>query len=342
VAPGFITHAAAIDNLLHNEGVQIVPSWVNLVLITLFAVAGSAAVALLPSAWLGALAIGAYGLVYWGISSMALARYHLWLPVIAPAAALLLSFALALLARFATTGRELRRTRNTLDRYISPALVNYVLDNLDNINLEGERRELTIFFSDIRNFTTLTEGSDPMQLINLLDEYLQAMTEVIFKYDGIVDKFIGDGILAYWGAFTPGKNHAHLAAQAALEMLERLEQLNAQWKPQGRPTLRIGIGINTGDVVFGNVGRGRKIEFTVIGDAVNLASRLEGVNKEFGTSVIISEFTLRHLGSTADVRSLGNVKVKGKTVETAIYELKGLNPSVTSAAPETEALAGRT
>src|SRR5206468_12047757 len=113
---------------------------------------------------------------------------------------------------------------------------------------------------------------------------------------GIVDKFIGDGILAYWGAFNPGKNHALLAAQASLEMMARIEELNVKWSKEGRNPIRIGIGLNTGNVIFGNVGRGRKMEFTVIGDAVNLASRLEGLNKEFGTSVIISEFTRQRLG----------------------------------------------
>ena len=340
VAPGFVTHAAAIDNLLHEDGVKVAPRWLNVLTICCFALVGFLAVISIASQWLAAIAAGAFGLLYWFAAMIGLARFHVWLPVVGPVAALLVSFSLASLVHFATTGRELRRTRGTLDRYVSPALVNYVLDNLDNINLNGERRELTIFFSDVRNFTTLTESSEPMQLINLLDEYLQAMTDVVFKYDGVVDKFIGDGILAYWGAFTPGKNHALLAAQAALEMLSRLEQLNAQWKTQGRPTLRIGIGINTGEVVFGNVGRGKKIEFTVIGDAVNLASRLEGVNKEFGTSIIISEFTLAHLDGLADVISLGRVKVKGKTVETAIYELKRIRQQAPAAPRESKALAG--
>ena len=151
------------------------------------------------------------------------------------------------------------------------------------------------------------------------------MTEIIFKYDGIVDKFIGDGILAYWGAFTPGKNHALLAAQASLEMLERLGELNRRWEAEGRRQIAIGVGLNTGEVIFGNVGSGKKIEFTVIGDPVNLASRLEGLNKEFKTSIIISEFTREQLGEAARVRPLGGVKVKGKTVETMVFELQGLD-----------------
>jgi adenylate cyclase len=221
----------------------------------------------------------------------------------------------------------LRRTRGTLDRYISPQLVDYVLEHLDSINLAGEKRELTIFFSDVRNFTTLTEKSDPAELIALLNEYLAAMTEIVFAHDGIVDKFIGDGILAYWGAFTPGKNHAELAARAALAMMARLEQLNVKWEAEGREQLAIGVGLNTGDVIFGNVGSGKKIEFTVIGDPVNLAARLESLNKEYKTSIIISEQTLARLDGIARVRPLGGVKVKGKTVETQIFELQGMQPT---------------
>ena len=151
------------------------------------------------------------------------------MPLVAPCLSLLLTYGTSTVVRYATTGRELRRTRGTLERYVSPQLVSYVMENLDSINLAGDKRELTILISDVRNFTTMTEKSDPVELIALLDEYLAAMTEIIFKYNGIVDKFIGDGILAYWGAFTPEHNHAEEASQAALEMIERLKQLNAQW-----------------------------------------------------------------------------------------------------------------
>jgi adenylate cyclase len=181
----------------------------------------------------------------------------------------------------------------------------------------------------VRNFTTMTEQSDPMDLIALLDEYFAAMTEIIFRHNGIVDKFIGDGILAYWGAFTPAVNHAAEAARAAVEMLERVAQLNRDWAAQDRQTIAIGVGVNTGPAIFGNIGRGKKIEFTVIGDAVNLAARLEGLNKEFHTSIIISEFTRQRIAGLAKTRPLGGYKVKGKTVETAVYELLSCDPAGT-------------
>lgn len=323
--PGFIAHATAIDNLLHGEAMRPAPRWFLPLAVFLMALAGAGILLRIHSTLGGAAALAAVLAGYAGGNYLAFARAHLWLPLVAPVGALALSYVSAAAIRYATTGRELRRTRGTLDRYVSPALVDYVLENLETVELGGQKKELTILFSDVRNFTTLTESADPTELIALLNEYLAAMTEIIFKYDGIVDKFIGDGILAYWGAFTPGKNHALLAAQASLEMLERLAALNRGWESEGRKTIAIGIGLNTGEVIFGNVGSGKKIEFTVIGDPVNLASRLEGLNKEFKTSIIISDFTREQLGDLARVRPLGGVKVKGKTVETTVFELQGLD-----------------
>ena len=331
-APGFIVHMNAVADLLRGEAVQVAPGWVTPLAIFFMAFAGSAVLLLASSvAASSAFAIAIAGAYSTGVYALFRGE-HLWFPIAAPVAAFATSFVATALVRYATTGRELRRTRGTLDRYISPQLVQYVLEHIDHINLAGEKRELTILFSDVRNFTTMTEGSDPMELIRTLNEYLAEMTDVIFKYDGITDKFIGDGILAYWGAFTPGKNHAELACRAALEMLERLRALNVRWRAEGRQELAIGIGINTGEVVFGNVGSGRKIEFTVIGDAVNLAARLESQTKDFGVKVMISEFTRSRLDGLAEVRSLGGVKVKGKTVETSIFELQSMPPSAPRAA----------
>jgi adenylate cyclase len=328
--PGFVAHLTAIDNLLHGQFIRPAPRLALPLAVVLMAAAGALVLVRFPAAGRGLLVAAALVALYTAGMFLAFSRAHLWLPLVAPVSAMVLSYVSVGALRYATVGRDLRRTRGTLDRYISPALVNYVLDHLDAVNLRGDKRELTILISDVRNFTTWTERSDPEQLIQLLNEYLTAMTEVIFKYDGIVDKFIGDGILAYWGAFTPGENHALLAAQAALEMLDRLKDLNQRWKARGNEPIAIGIGMNTGEVIFGNIGAGKKIEFTVIGDPVNLASRLEGVNKEFHTSIIISQATREKLGEVAQVRALGSVKVKGKTVETSIFELQGL----ASRAPE--------
>ncbi len=324
-APGVFDHAVAIDNLLHGDGVRVAPRWIDVALIGLLAFVGWFVLKQLSTGLKGTLTILVCLGLYIAMTTLVFRLEHLWLPMVAPLATGVLSYVAAGAVRYATTGRELRRTRDALDRYMSKQLVQFVLDRHDEIDFAGQRRELTIFFSDIRSFTTLTEGlrDRPEQLLSLLNEYLAAMTEIIFKYEGVVDKFIGDGILAHWGAFTEG-NHALLAAKASLEMLDRLQTLNDKWEGEGRQKIAIGIGLNSGEVTFGNVGAGKKIEFTIIGDPVNLAARLESLNKDHGTSIIISEYTAAHLEGLAAVKPLGSVKVKGKTIETQIFELQAL------------------
>jgi adenylate cyclase len=248
----------------------------------------------------------------------------IWLPMSAPMLAAAVSFTGNTAYRYLTVDRELSRTRGTLERYVSPQLVRYVMDNLDTFRIDGEKRKLTIFFSDVRGFTTLTEKSDPVVLLKQLNEYLEAMTDIVFRYDGIVDKFIGDGIMAHWGAFTPDRPNAMLAARASLDMMTKLHELNVGWAAAGLPELDIGIGLNTADVIFGNVGTGKKVDFTAIGDGVNLAARLEGANKEYHTHIIVSQATREELGEAAEVTPLGSITVKGKTVGVEIFELTGL------------------
>jgi adenylate cyclase len=335
-APGVVVHATAVDDLLNGVAIRITPFWLLAVLIVLMAAAGGAALYFLRHLTRSIVVVVAVEFVYAALCLIAYEDLHLALPVAAPGLALLISFGAATAARYVTTGRQLRQTRGMLDRYMSPQLVEYVMANIGDLRLSGDKRELTILVSDVRNFTTMTERSEPLELIALLDEYFAAMTEIIFRHNGIVDKFIGDGILAYWGAFTPQVNHAAEAAQAAVEMLDRVKELNKAWTAQGRQTIAIGVGVNTGTVIFGNIGKGKKIEFTVIGDAVNLAARLEGLNKEFGTSIIVSEFTQQRIAGLARTRPLGGYRVKGKTVETTVFALEGWG--ATDAAERTESV----
>ena len=319
--PGFFAHATLMDNLLNGVAMREAPVWVTCALILLMAALGSIVQWKQPSFRVGVFIFSGAMVLFIALNVGLFGMSHFVLPLIVPCITLAASYSGASTARYVTTGRELRQTRGVLERYVAPQLVKYVMANIERLN--GDKRELTILMSDVRNFTTMTEKSEPMELIALLDDYLAAMTEIIFKYNGIVDKFIGDGILAYWGAFTPDHNHAQEASQAALEMIEKVKELNTHWGTQGKGPIAIGIGVNTGCVIFGNIGRGKKIEFTVIGDPVNLAARLESLNKEFHTSIIVSEETRNRLGKEAQVRALGGVKVKGKTVETTVYELCG-------------------
>jgi adenylate cyclase len=325
-APGMFVLATAIDNLLHNHAVRRAPRWLSLGFLLLLAgVPGWAVVEYRSITAPLAVTLGV--LVIYGVACFVLYRQSYWLPMSAPMIAAALSFTGNTAYRYLTVDRELSRTRGTLERYVSPQLVSYVMDHLGEFNFKGEKKKLTVFFSDVRSFTTLTEKSDPVELLTQLNEYLEAMTDIIFKYDGIVDKFIGDGIMAHWGAFTPDRPNARLAAQASLDMMRRLAELNQHWVAVGRPPLDIGIGLNSDFVIFGNVGTGKKVDFTAIGDGVNLAARLESTNKEMKTHIIISDSTLRELrehDGQANVRPLGSIVVKGKTVGVEIFELLGL------------------
>ncbi len=322
-APGMFVLASAIDNMLHNDAVSRTPTWLTWVMVVALAALPAWPVAVSRSLAIP-LAVAVGVLALYGIACFLFYASSIWLPMSAPMLAAAFSFTGNTAYRYLTVDRELSRTRRTLETYVSPQLVRFVMDNLDSIRFDGQKRKLTILFSDIRSFTTLTEKSDPVRLLKQLNEYLEAMTDIIFRYDGIVDKFIGDGIMAHWGAFTPDRPNAALAARAALDMIDQLAKLNRSWETRGFPPLDIGVGLNTAEVIFGNVGAGKKLDFTAIGDGVNLASRLEGANKEYHTHIIISEATREELGEAAEVAPLGTIVVKGKTVGVAIFELKTL------------------
>jgi adenylate cyclase len=186
-------------------------------------------------------------------------------------------------------------------------------------SLEGESRDMTVLFSDVRGFTSISEGLDPKQLTHLMNEYLTPMTQAIHHHRGTIDKYMGDAIMAFWGAPIHDDQHARHALQAAMEMLEKLKVLQAEFQAKGWPEINIGIGLNTGMMTVGNMGSEFRMAYTVMGDAVNLGSRLEGLTKEYGVQVIVSEFT-RTAVPDFIFRDLDLVRVKGKDKPVGIYE----------------------
>jgi len=180
---------------------------------------------------------------------------------------------------------------------------------------------MRVLFTDIRGFTTVSEKMDPNQLVSFLNEYLTEMTNIVFDHEGVLDKYMGDAIMAFWGAPKDQPNHAELACRTGFHMMRRLHELQPVWVERGLPPLNIGVGVNTGPMTVGNVGSRMRFDYTVMGDAVNLGSRLEGVNKEYGTNIIISDSTLAEVRDKFAVRYLDLIAVKGKKEPTAIYEL---------------------
>ncbi len=228
--------------------------------------------------------------------------------------------------RYATEEREKAKIRNAFQFYLSGDVIDNVLQDTSKLKLGGERRELTVLFTDIRGFTSISEALTPEALTELLNEYLTPMTELVFKYKGTLDKYMGDAIMAIYGAPVPFEDHARAACRTALEMMEELGRMQIAWRERGVPNIDIGIGLNTGPMSVGNMGSARRFDYTVMGDNVNLGSRLEGSNKQYGTHIIISEHTRRAIGDHFTCRELDLVAVKGKKEPVRIFELVHRGP----------------
>ncbi|MHC0063037.1 GAF domain-containing protein [Nostoc sp. UIC 10890] len=217
-----------------------------------------------------------------------------------------------------------KRMKTTMSRYLTPHVAEQVMALGEDALMVGERKEVTILFSDIRGYTTLTENLGAAEVVSLLNQYFETMVEAVFNYEGTLDKFIGDALMAVFGAPLPlTENHAWRAVQSALDMRRRLEEFNQRRIIQAQPQIRIGIGISSGDVVSGNIGSRKRMDYTVIGDGVNLSSRLEAITKDYGCDILLSEFTYQLCSDRIWVRQLDKIRVKGKHQAVNIYELIG-------------------
>lgn len=236
-----------------------------------------------------------------------------------------LAVILAAIVNFPHFSREWEKwkERRALGRFLSPEVVKKILDNPEVMRLRGEEKELTVLFSSIRGFTFLADELSPTALVDLLNEYFSEMTDVIFKHEGVIDNYIGDAIMAYWGAPRPQEDHAVRACRAALEMQEVLIKLQSRWEQQGRPRIEIGVGINTGTMWVGNMGSNRRFTYTVMGANVNTARRLVGTNTAYGTCVLIGENTYEAVSHEMLAREVDLVQVKGKVKPVRIFELVG-------------------
>ncbi|MFQ5621130.1 MAG: CHASE2 domain-containing protein [Candidatus Nanoarchaeia archaeon] len=247
-------------------------------------------------------------------------EYGILLNIVYACGAILVTYIAGILYSYFSERKEKKKLRTTLHKYVSRAVVDEVMKNPDKLKLGGERREITIFFSDVRGFTTISEKLSPEKLVHLLNEYLSAMTDIILEHEGVVDKYIGDAIMAFWGAPLKQPNHAELAASTTLDMLKKLNILQKQWEREGFPVLNIGCGLNTGPAVIGNMGSYKRFDYTAMGDSINLGARLEGITKQYGVECIISKSTKKQLKNFV-VRELDCIIVKGKKEPIKIFEL---------------------
>ncbi|MGC1404238.1 MAG: adenylate/guanylate cyclase domain-containing protein, partial [Thermodesulfobacteriota bacterium] len=222
-------------------------------------------------------------------------------------------------ARMAEQMKNEEAVRANLARYLSPQIVDQIIKNDVKVNLGGDRKEVTVLFSDIRNFTSISESMNPDQLVSFLNEYFTEMARIIFKNQGSLDKSIGDAIVAVFGSLIPLENSAEAAARASVEMMEEMVRLNEKWKSQYGFNMEMGIGINTGEVFLGNIGSPERMEFTVIGDTVNTASRFSGLAK--GRQILATRSARERLDAEFKINQLPPAKGKGKAEEVEVFEI---------------------
>jgi adenylate cyclase len=319
--PGTQIHAAVTDQLLSARSIRPVAALPQIASVFICALIVSVMILLLPMRWdavgAGVPALGVTALGFW------LFGKGWWLSLIEPYIAIALSTTGGLAWQYFVEGREKRQVKRLFSRYLSKDVYEEVLKNPALAELGGSRRTMSVLFSDMRGFTALSERGQPEELVTQLNEYFTRMVEIVFEHRGTLDKFVGDMVMALFGAPLDDESHADHAVQTALGMAKGLEALNLKWAAEGRPTLGIGIGINTGDMIAGTIGAETVRSYTVIGDAVNLGARLESLNKDYGTQIIISEFTVKSLKDRTryHLRPLGPVTVKGKSVPVQIFEV---------------------
>jgi adenylate cyclase len=320
---GIEKHASVVDNILKGDFLRRAPD-IDIPLILAFTLILGILIPRL-GARSGAAVFIALFACYSGFVYYLFVAKGIWFSWVYPASALFFGYTSQTAYRFFTEERRARDIRKMFSSYVSKRIVDELIRDPNKAKLGGDRKEITVLFSDIRGFTNFSEKHEPEEVVSLLNEYLGAMTNIVFEHDGTLDKFVGDAIMALWGAPVGQPDHAERACRCSLAMIRKLKELQAKWTAEGKYAIDIGIGINTGDMVVGNMGaEGKKMDYTVIGDNVNLGARLEGLTRKYNNHIIISEFTYEKVKHFVKVNELGSVTVKGKEKPVVIYDLVGI------------------
>jgi adenylate cyclase len=318
--PGIHLHASMADSILATRFITPASRTAQIASVFIVAITVGLLSAFLPfAAAAGTTAAILGGWTWFTVSAF---KDGSWLNLVQPLAAGAIALFAGTAYQYFVEGREKRKVKKLFGRYVSRDVYEQLTANPELAELGGKRREMSVLFSDIRGFTTVTEKGNPEELVAQLNEYFSRMVEVVFRHKGTVDKFVGDMVMALYGAPLDDVDHAEHAVQAAIDMVRELGILNNGWAARGMAQLDIGIGINSGDMIAGNIGSSSIMSYTVIGDNVNLGSRLESLNKDYKTRIIISDATRTRLKGNYDIRPLGDVVVKGKTKPVAIFEIR--------------------
>jgi adenylate cyclase len=326
--PGIQLHASVADSLMSNLFIQPAPRWTTPFAVVATAIAVGLMAAALPFG-IAATSTIALALAWAGISLWAFDR-GLWVAMMQPLTAMGLTLFVGTAYRYFVEDAEKRKVSKLFGRYVSRDVYKQLMSDPAKAELGGSRREMSVLFSDLRGFTSITEKGEPEALVGQLNEYFTRMVDIVFRNGGTVDKFVGDMVMALFGAPVDDVNHAEAAVATAVEMVRELAHLNQRWAAEGRVQLDIGVGVNSGDMIAGNIGSSAIMSYTVIGDNVNLGSRLESLNKDYRSRIIISDATRSRLRTSYETRPLGSVVVKGKTQPVEIFEIIVPSPLVTA------------
>jgi len=317
--PGVEIHANALQTILEQRFLQTQPLSSQTLWIILLTIISSLVFVNLKIIWsaiIAILEIAIYTVTTWLSFDMGTIMNMIY-----PFLAIILAYVAILLYRYITEEREKKQIKGAFSRYVTASVVSEILKKPGMLKLGGQRREMTVHFSDVAGFTTISEQLTPENLVQLLNDYLGEMTDIIFKHQGTLDKYEGDAIMAFWNAPLDDPNHAINACYTSLECQERLAVLREKWLAEGKPEVRARIGLNSGPMIVGNMGSTERFDYTVMGDAVNLGARLEGANKQYGTYIMISENTYALAKDAIEVRELDCIRVKGKKQPITVYEL---------------------
>lgn len=319
VYPGVEISTTMLDNLLANDFIRPVPIALVIVLTLIVAILAGIATSSVSGI---SRSILIYGFFICLPVIICLIAYRLgfWLPLVVQETGVVVTLFSAGLIYYTTEGRQKAFIKSAFKQYLSPAVIDQIIVHPERLKLGGERRELSIFFSDIEGFTSISEGLDPEALTNLLNVYLTAMTDIIQEEGGTVDKYEGDAIIAFWNAPLEQPDHAVRCVRAVLRCQTKLAEMRPSLKKSLGKDLKMRIGVNTGQAVVGNMGSHSRFDYTMIGDAVNLAARLEGINKQFGTYVLISEATMKKINGAFPARKISRVAVVGRREPVVVYE----------------------
>jgi adenylate cyclase len=316
---GVEIHATTLDNFLSGDFMRASPLWLTISLILISALVCGISASFFSSI-AGGIAVSVIFLSAPVFLSVGAYIGGLWLPLVVQETANAATIALALALNYATEGRQKRFIKDAFSQYLSPLVIEQLIQHPERLRLGGERRTLSIFFSDLQGFTSISENLDPVELTRLLNDYLSAMTAIIHDEGGTIDKYEGDAIIAFWNAPLEVPEHSVRAVRAALRCQKKLADMQSKFRQTINKPMLMRIGINTGIAVVGNLGSDKRFDYTMLGDAVNLAARLEGTNKQFGTYTMISRFTLDHMKTAFPVRELARVAVVGRKEPVIVYE----------------------